>query len=460
MTETATKAIAEDNHEVESHEAANELPEYSLEDRYKEDFYRLTPTLPETIAFDFGYDIPTKCDLGPDYGDFYYADYSLNITIDKCTPQGHAEIKVWAGEGELLKGLAWQEIRLLSQSSMADLIKDLEKEYNHIPFGNILKYCAWRMVQAARQGEGAKRICPREDDSLAPEYLLEPLLYKDHPNVIFGDYASFKSSLALIIGYITQLPYPDNNLGLTTLKECTHCLYLDYEDNESNLQKRWSAIWRGFGIEPITDIVYLRMTAPLADSVDSIQREIEKAKAGFLIIDSLGPAVRGNLNDPEPAIKYHEALRKLGITSLTLAHNSKDPLTKRRTIFGSVFFTNLARSVWECKAEQEPGEDEAIISLTHKKANLSKLHPALGYRFTFTDNSITIAKADLKGTGLSGELPLKVRIKDLLRQGSMTLDQIAEALEANRGSVKTKLNSLAKDDITIKIGDLWGLKVS
>ena len=144
---------------------------------------------------------------------------------------------------------------------------------------------------------------------------------------------------------------------------------------------------------------------------------------------------------------------------MTLAHCSKDQLTRKRSIFGSVFFTNLARSVWECKAEQEAGEDEAVISLKHAKANLSRLHSPLGYKFTFTNNSITIAKADLRYTGLSGELPLSVRIKDLLRNGAMPVNQIAESLEANGGSVKTILNRLAKKDITVKTGDSWRLKV-
>jgi len=142
---------------------------------------------------------------------------------------------------------------------------------------------------------------------------------------------------------------------------------------------------------------------------------------------------------------------------LTLAHTAKDQLTRKRTIFGSVFFTNLARSVWECKAEQEAGEDEAVISLRQMKANLSRLHSPLGYRFTFTDNSISVVKADLRDTGLSGELPLALRIKDLLRAGAMPVKEIAEALEANEGSVKTIVNRLAKKGVTVKVGDSWGL---
>jgi hypothetical protein len=205
-------------------------------------------------------------------------------------------------------------------------------------------------------------------------------------------------------------------------------------------------------------IEYRRMTSTLADSVDSLQQIKKDKDIKLLIIDSLGPAARGNLNDPEPAIRYHEALRRLEITSLTLAHCSKDQLTRKRTIFGSVFFTNLARAVWECKSEQETGEDEAIISLKHAKANLSRLHAPLGYKFTFSNSKITVTQTDLRDTGLSSELPLSVRIKELLRHGAMTVRDIAQALDANEPSVKTVLYRLNRKAVTVKVGDSWGLR--
>jgi hypothetical protein len=202
------------------------------------------------------------------------------------------------------------------------------------------------------------------------------------------------------------------------------------------------------------------MTGTLSDSVEQLQRIIHDKNIGLIIVDSLGPAVRGNLNDSEPAIKYHAALRQLGTTSLTLAHTSKDQITKKRTIFGSVFFTNLARSVWECKAEQETGEDEAVISLRHTKANLSRLHPPLGYRFTFTDNSITVVKADLRDSGLSRELPLSFRIKDLLRGGTMSVKDIAEQLNSGVDTTARTLRRMkSKNQVEKLEDDTWGLSL-
>lgn len=422
-----------------------------------EDFYQLrTPTLAEGIAEDFGYPIP-EVDSGPDFLEFRYPTYNLNIAIDRLTPKGEAEIKVWAGEGELVKGLAWHRINLMSHSAMLALIRDLKARLNHIAWDDVIRHCVWVANQHARQGEPTQEIWPGEDDSLTPEYLLEPVLYLGHPGCIFGPSSSLKSLFALVIAYVAQLPYHGNGLGLITQAESAPCLYLDWEDDPASFRRRWGALQRGFGLESPMPMLYRRMTSTLAESTERLQEIVTREKVRLVIVDSLGPAARGDLNDPEPAIRYHEALRKLGVTSLTLAHTSKDQATRQRTIYGSVFFQNLTRSTWEIKAEQEAGEAESVISLKQVKANLSKLHPPLGFRFVFADSAITITRADLRDTGLSGELPLSVRIKDLLRRGAMPVKDIAEALDANEGSVKTTVNRLAKRGVTVRIGESWGL---
>jgi len=343
------------------------------------------------------------------------------------------------------------------------IAKGLKESYSSvegtsIDWERILADVSWRAIKFYRNGGTAEEIWPADDDSLEVEYLLEPLLYLNHPTVLFGDYGSLKSLVALALGYIVQLPFHDNNLGLATMQKSVKCLYLDYEDDSSSFRKRWSALDKGLG-RGAMPILYRKMTASLSESVEQLRKVIYEKQIGFTIVDSLGPAARGNLNDPEPAIKYHAALRELGVTSLTLAHTAKDSFITKRTIFGSVFFTNLARSVWFCKAEQEAGEDEAIISLKHTKANLSRLHPPLGYKFNFSNNSITIAKTDLRDTTLSGELPLPWQIKNLLREGSFTMREIAEVLGKPEDTIKTTLSRMAGKQELVKLPEhYWGLK--
>ena len=388
---------------------------------------------------------------------FAWPELGLRVLAERITDEGSAELRFYLvkGKGEPL--IHTTRANLMATATMNSLAKRLEKNSENIPWIDILTFITGKTMEIVRRGEPAEEIWPSEDDGLAPSYLLEPILYRNHPAVIFGDYSSLKSGIALVIAYIVQLPYHDNALGLTTIKESTLCLYVDYEDDPSSFRKRWSALECGFG-QGAMPILYRRMTGTLCDSVEQLQRIILDKNIGLIIVDSLGPAARGNLNDPEPAIKYHTALRQLGITSLTLAHTSKDQLTRRRTIFGSIFFTNLARSVWECKAEQETGEAEAIISLKHTKANLSRLHPPLGFRFSFEDKAIRLEKSDLRDTGLSGELPLSFRIKDSLRGGALTVKEIAGELEKGEETIRVTLKRMLKKDQVIQLPDKsWGL---
>ena len=399
---------------------------------------------------------------GVDFVNLSWRDLELRVMAEHID-ESSAELRFFSGNGSGESLLHVTRANILSTSAMHNLTKRLERHSQNIQWEDVLTHVTEEVLKIARRVEPAEEIWPSEEDTLEVEYLLEPLLYLNHPAVVFGEYGSLKSVTALAIAYIVQLPYHDNTLGLTTSIETSKCLYLDYEDDPSSFRRRWSALERGFG-KGVMPILYKRMIGTLADSVEEMRQIITNKDIKLLIVDSLGPAARGNLNDPEPAIKYHAALRQLGTTSLTLAHTSKDQLTKKRTIFGSVFFTNLARSVWECKAEQEIGEDEAIISLKHTKANLSRLHPPLGYKFTFTNNTINITKAELRNTGLSGELPLPWQIKNLLRVEPLTHREIAEALTKDLDTIKTTLTRMAKSKggkppEVVKLPDhRWGLQ--
>jgi len=395
---------------------------------------------------------------GVGFINYTWRELGLRVMAERVTDDGYAEVHFYSTSDSSESLLHITRVNLLATSTMVGLAKRLEKNREDVSWTDILTFITNETLKIVRKGEPPVRIWPREDDNLAPSYLLEPILYLNHPTVIFGDYSSLKSLVALVTGYIVQLPYHDNALGLTTVKEPTLCLYLDYEDDPDSFRRRWSALERGFG-QGAMPILYRRMSGTLSDSVEQLRRITDNEHIGLIIVDSLGSAARGNLNDPEPAIKYHVALRQLGITSLTLAHTSKDQLTKKRSIFGSVFFTNLARSVWECKAEQETGEDEALISLKHIKANLSRLHPPLGYRFAFSDNSITVVKADLKDSGLSGELPLPWQIKNVLREGPLQMREISRVLGKDVDTVKTTLSRMAKKEELVKLPEYnWGLK--
>lgn len=403
-----------------------------------------------------------------------FTDCDISAYVTKITEKATAEVTFYYASLEQIRDhketllLAPNCVDFLAPNQKYNLAKQLD-DIGHTD--EFLAFCDWErkvnnialaVINQCRQNIPAVEVRANPDVTLKAEYVVEPIIYKDLPNIIFGDYASLKSILVMVLAYIAQLPYTDNGLGLEpeNRETPTPVLWLDYEGQGKNFQKQWTGIQRGFNPDLEVPILYKEMTVPLADAVENVREDMIENHIKMTVTDSLGPAAGGNLNDPEPAIRYHQAWRILGGTNITIAHNSKDPTTGNKSIFGSVFFSNLARSIWQCKADKEPTSNYAVVSLKQIKASLSIIHAPIGLAFEFDEqaNIITVMKTDLRDTGLAGELPLSLRIKDLLRSGAKTVKEIAEMLEAKENTVRTALHRLKKIGVVVQIGEQWALK--
>jgi hypothetical protein len=403
-----------------------------------------------------------------------FTDLDISAYVTRITDKATAEVAFYYATVEQIRDhketilLSPNRVDFLSPNQKYNLVKQLQDIGYSDEF---VAFCDWErkvnnialaVMNTCRENIPAIEVRVNPDITLKPDYVVEPILYKDLSNIIFGDYASLKSLTSMVLAYIAQLPYTDNGLGLEPAgKETpTPCLWLDYEGQNANFQKQWTGIQKGFISDLEVPILYKEMTVPLADAIASVREDMADNNIKMIIVDSLGPAAGGNLNDPEPAIRYHQALRTLGGTSLTLAHNAKDLNSDSKSIFGSVFFSNLARSIWQCKAEKEPMSSYAIVGLKQIKASLSQIHTPIGLAFEFDEqaNIIFVTKSDLKDTSLAGDLPLSLRIKDLLRAGAMTVNEIAEALDAKENTLRTALHRLKKQGVTVQLEDKWALR--
>jgi len=254
---------------------------------------------------------------------FDWTDYNVVINVSRIRTQkddrvtGELLVQAVNGNGDITTIYPPTSYNFSADRTRKELAGSLAKRTpkSKLPWLEMIDQLCTGIQTRVREGEPVIEIWPRDEDELKVDYLLEPVLYHRHPNIMFGEYGSLKSWLSLAIAYIVQLPYNDNNLRLITSTKPTTCLYLDYEDDPSSFRKRWSALERGFG-KGAQAILYRRMTSTLSDSVEQLQRIIQAKNIGLVIVDSLGPAARGNLNDTEPAIKYHAALRQLDVTSL------------------------------------------------------------------------------------------------------------------------------------------------
>jgi len=346
-----------------------------------------------------------------------------------------------------------------STSARRELERKLSPIYKEADWYAILEQLSVYTLRKMRQGEPLITLWPLEKQN-PPEYLLEPFIIKNYPTVFYGDPSSGKSLLSQVLIALVSLPWDDNPLNIKTTEKPVKCLVFDYETDNETVSWQLGCIQRGMDL-PTFPIAYRRCFAPLCDDVEQSLQAIQESEAQLLIVDSLGPACGGELNEAQPALAYFSALRRLNITSITLAHNTKNPETKNTSIYGSVYFQAMARSIWEVRKSQEAGDDILDMGLFHRKPPpFSKLHKPLGFKFSFNGHRTTVSPEDPKTIGEFLErMSTQQRIISALKNGAMSNKELMEELDLTQGSVAMAIKRLKDKNQIVKVGDGWGLAV-
>ena len=353
-------------------------------------------------------------DVGPEIiarGRVYtytWASEHIVITVDRIAEERHiisSEVEVSRGNVERHSRLGRARINLLSTQGRGSLVKYLstrEPGLAHAWDGMVQTACD-ETVDRFRQGDEAVELWTPETIPPQQEYLLWPLLPLGQPTLMFGEGESGKSYLALFCYVAARTGWLNNPMGLKVGEgesAIINALYLDWETTEAEIMSRMWRIKEGAPKRGILPITYRNCRRPLAGDIDAIQRMIIQHQADFLIVDSGAPACGGDINAPQPVEEFFGALRELKgyiyehVTTLILGHTSKDQLTKRKTPFGSVFWFNYARAVWEAKRSEAHG-DILKVTLACRKANNSRRPDPLGFELTWTGEGVTIGRVEV-----------------------------------------------------------------
>ena len=373
-----------------------------------------------------------------------------------------AELDAFCMHTDTMTPISGIRFNLTSLQTRASIAKNLQGnillEGSLLSWGRIIPDVCQRVLKLYRNGASVTEIWP-SDELLLPKFLIQPILPLNQPSIIFGDGGAGKGHIAQTLSIVAYLPFDNNKLGLIAPEVSSPVLYLDYESDEDEFTRTLSGLCRGFELS--VGLNRLQMSQKVSSLIEQLRKKVLELGIRLLVIDSLAPASGGNINEAEPAIELYSSLRTLpDVTTLIIAHTSKDMESKKKSVYGSVFFTNLARSVWEVRKSQEPGDTEMILSLTHRKAN-RKLELPIGLQYSFDDetNTINVSKVDLATTSLSNQLPLSFQIRGLLRSGPISTQDIAESLSATPNHVRAILSRLNKAGTATKNeGGLWCLQ--
>jgi len=364
-----------------------------------------------------------------------------------------AEIRL---EGTTLPAPHLHQARLNLTSSTArhSLAKQLSERYA-ADWSTILEQLAVLTLERERAGEPVLTLT--SEDAVKPRpFLLPPLLPEREPTVVFGPGGSGKSLFALFVGMLVASGTSHRALGLTPTRR-TDVLYLDWETHEDEVRRRIKRLTTSLRVAHPVKLLYRRCVAPLADDVEVVQETRREHNAGLIVIDSLAPACGGgeDLMLSGAATVFFQALRRLDTTALIVAHPSKNSDTK--SIYGSVFFTNLARSVWEVVTYQGVGEDSISLGFFHRKSNLSRLNKPFGVELTFAgdEGAIEARPRDvLSIPSVSERASVATRIARLLdRSGALQPKDIAERIGILPATVRKELQRMHEKGSVVAMED-------
>jgi hypothetical protein len=278
----------------------------------------------------------------------------------------------------------------------------------------LLEELCQRVLAAERAGEPALVLrelpTPPPADGLSIDGLT---LLRNHPVLLFGDGGTAKSYLGLwVAGHLTRQ-------GLTVL----------YADWELAADEHRDRLERIFGPHDLPPVLYARCDRPLAYEAERLRRIVARDEVQYAVFDSVAFACDGPPEAAEVAGRYFQALRRMGVGSLHLAHTNRSERSDEKP-FGSTFWHNGARSTWHVKLAAPAADTSRItVGLYNKKSNLGPLRPAVGFHIAFDDTRTRFERIDITSVDeLAEALPLWQRIRHAVQHTPQTLITLAQEL--------------------------------
>lgn len=311
-----------------------------------------------------------------------WEEAQVNITVERIresrgVPTGEVVIKAYP-EGHI----HWTTLNLLSTRGRKEVATFCQERGNMVArdWPAIIEELCVAVIQRFREGEPVVRL-GSVDAPETPGWLLEPILLDGEATLIYGQGGIGKSYFSGLCAVLV-----DQGLSFGKLNpQKRNVLYLDYETGTHVAARRFNSLHNGFGLDESSNVFYRFSYQPLAAEIAELQKLVAENDIGLVIVDSAGPACGGEPEAAAMAIAYFTALRSLKIASLTIAHRSKGITSSGP--FGSVYWVNYPRNVYELKKAQVVGDNVIHVALLHEKANEGRLNPSASYQFTFTENN-------------------------------------------------------------------------
>lgn len=347
-------------------------------------------------------------------------------------------------------------INIMSMSAREGFSRTLAKSFGkNLPWDLLLSRAAETLRQHWATRDTSLWIEDAEDEET--RMLFDPFLDKGGANVFFGKGGSGKTfiSLRIALSYALGIPFLD-----FTPAETGVVLFVDYEATKGEIKNRLRRIAKGDHLAIPMDSLekrfrYINLDGALPDCLPTLKKVIAEHGIGLLVIDSAVQACGGEPEKADVASRYFNALRSLSVPSLTIAHETK--LENHAYPFGSVFFWNAPRNIWNVQCDSDDDDRVKQVGLFHRKNNNGPIHRAMAVRLFHGEDQTEVGWGD---RGLwENELTTGERVLRRIREKGV-LDKLAlyQALpEVKKDTVDKSVARLRKQGKIVCLDEVNGL---
>jgi len=356
------------------------------------------------------------------------------------------ELEASYAEGEGWTALAAPMLlNLRSPRGKGDVTRVLVNRDDSFPWADALEAVA---IIGLREWRRGGPIVPLHTVP-APDrlrYLIDRILPENETTIVFGDGESGKSLFAMFCAVCVATGYPlPRGLGAD---HSGNVLYLDFESDAAEHARRLKRIANGLGIDVPANIFYRECHRPIADDAAMLAREVAEREVALTVVDSLAPACGDDPSAPGVAIATMNALRSLGGTRMAIGHvnrTDRERPNANQTTFGSIFWRNAARAMWQLTPNQDAPAGTAPFALHNRKNNNDAREKwPIGLQYVFGADSIGIEPYDVRANDVLAEgATTAARIRDALKRGSLDTGELADAVGMEANTVRTACQRMA-----------------
>ena len=349
------------------------------------------------------------------------------------------------GQGNHLIKRSWN---LFSQQSINSVIKSLEiRDTFNINWESMIEQLVVTVDSNSWEVSDSSAI-GNEPIVYEDRHVLYPFVRKNQINMIYGSAGIGKSYIAVTIALCVQTGIGHQGL----LPEQGNVLYLDWESERSDLNERTVAVKQGFIEEYDGDYLdnaefeYRKIRGSLDKVQDEISDIVYNKDIKLIVVDSVGGALQGNINDADSIAEFSGILRSYNTSILALDHVAKGNNDKP---IGSIYKEAFARNLWRMTGDHPVGSDEMEIAFEHTKTNHKRMNPVAFDAKFYSDSTYDITnKFIIKSKSLDNSGLLKRPIEDAL------YDQIILNPGIDRNNLINVLDKYPQTEIDMTIETL------